>query len=63
MTSTPRTYRLPLPEPRECACGCAIFIPMRDDNIYRTPACRSAVSHFKARRRAQYLVKQGTYGT
>lgn len=54
MTTT-RTYRLPLPEPRECQCGCAVFIPMKSNQIYRTPACRVAVSHFRRRRRRLYL--------
>jgi hypothetical protein len=49
-----RQYRLPIPEPRECACGCSLFQPMREDQVYRYPACRVAMSNFKRRRREAY---------
>jgi hypothetical protein len=49
-----RLYRLPMPAPRECACGCAVFVPRQENQLYRTPACRVAVANFKARRRRLY---------
>lgn len=53
-----RQYRMPLPEPRECACGCSVFVPMRDDQVYRHPACRVAMSRFRKRRRAAHQARR-----